>query len=115
MKAAAEHQSQRFESSEKRPGRYLTGESFDLGNIVTFNHTENRNDIAEKKKQPSLFKLHLELVQDEDGTTLRLSAGEEALLNKYARMKTGISRDIIVPADMTLHKTQIFDIMNISG
>ncbi len=103
MKATAERQSPHFEKTENQPEKNITGGRIDLENIELFNHDDHRNIKAEKIKRPSLFKLRLELVQDEDGTPLRLSAEEESILNRYARMQTGISRDIIVPADMTLH------------
>ena len=60
-------------------------------------------DKAGKKKAPTVYKLHLELVQDEDGTPITLDAEEEELLFKYAKCKAGFCRDILVPANMTLH------------
>ena len=103
MKAAAKRQDPHFGKTEAQQTSLMIGDGIHLDSISVFNREENRSSKAEKKKNPSLFKLHLELVQDEDGTPLRLSEEETAQLNRFARMKTGISRDIIVPADMTLH------------
>ena len=103
MRSAAERQNTHYEKTGNHASIKKTGGQFDLDEIVLFNHDDCRNNRAKKVKKPSAFKLHLELVQDEDGTPLRLSDEEEALLTRYARMKAGISRDIIVPADMTLH------------
>lgn len=60
-------------------------------------------DLAGKKKAPSVYKLRLELVQDEDGTPISLSAEDEELLCKYAKFKASFCREILVPAEMTLH------------
>ncbi len=48
-------------------------------------------------KKPMALKLHLEL--DTEG----LSAEELCILKEHGKMKKAISRDIIIPADMTLH------------
>ena len=64
---------------------------------------ESLSMIEKMDRTPKAYRLHLELVQDEDGTAIRFSSDEEEILRKYARYRTGFSRDIIVPSDMTLH------------
>ena len=64
---------------------------------------ESLSMIEKMDRTPKAYRLHLELVQDEDGTAIRFSSEEEEILRKYARYRTGFSRDIIVPSDMTLH------------
>lgn len=103
MKAAAKRQDPHFAKTEALQTSHMIGDELHLNSIPVFHREDNRNSKAEKKKNPSLFKLHLELVQDENGTPLRLSDEEIAQLKRFARMRTGISRDIIVPVDMTLH------------
>lgn len=78
-------------------------EYIDLGEVLTEKPVEAENSISKKKKAASLFKLHLELVQDGGGTPIRLNSVDEELLREYAKYKEGFSRDIIVPAEMTLH------------
>lgn len=62
-------------------------------------HTERKNiegdtDMDIKEQKFKVYKLHLEL--DTEG------ADFEAL-KKYGKVKNGITRDVLVPADMTLH------------
>jgi len=43
-----------------------------------------------------VLKLHLELVTDLDDY-------EQDILRKYGKVENGVTRDILVPGDMTLH------------
>lgn len=43
-----------------------------------------------------ILKLHLELVTDLDDY-------EQDILRKYGKVENGVTRDILVPGDMTLH------------
>ena len=101
MKHIAERQIN--DSDHKTENKTTTKRGFIMGNVLHFKPFEKENSKAKLKKAPSLFKLHLELVQDEDGTPIQFSPEEEALLSKYAKFITGFSRDIVVPGDMTLH------------
>ncbi len=85
---------------EKHP---MNKEGVNMGNVLQFKPVETENHPSKVKKPPSLFKLHLELVRDDNGTPIRFSTDENALLKQYANFNNGFSRDIIVPADITLH------------
>lgn len=50
-----------------------------------------------KGDKPVALRLKLELIMD------LFDDGDESLLRKYAKMKEGLTREIIVPGDMTLH------------
>lgn len=56
-------------------------------------------DIPEMyvKKSPSVLKLHLELVLDD------IDESGWSILRRYGRVTNGISRDVLVSSDMTLH------------
>lgn len=49
------------------------------------------------RKEPSIFKLHLELVLG------RINEKDKKLLKKHGKAQQGISRDMLVRGDMTLH------------
>ncbi len=48
-------------------------------------------------KAPDVFRLHLEL------DLKQMDEAEMSVLKKYSKVNTGVTRDILVPADMTLH------------
>ena len=101
MKRIAARQINDSESAEKTKTTQRKG--FDRGNMLQFKSAEMENSKSKLKKAPSLYRLHLELVQDEDGTPIKFSPEEGALLSKYAKFKVGFSRDIVVPDNMTFH------------
>lgn len=100
MKHIAERQISGLDHERKNK---TTKRGLNMGNVLRFKPAEKEDSKAKLKKAPSLYKLHLALVQDEDGTPIPFSPEEEALLSKYAKFRTGFSRDIVVPGDMTLH------------
>ncbi len=62
-------------------------------------HNSNKNisiyeDEDMRERQNKIYKLHLEL--NMDGVDMEV-------LKKYGKVKSGISRDILVPSDITLH------------
>ena len=60
---------------------------------------EREKQLQGKRPFPYAIKLHMEL----DTSQAYLDKHEKALLKKYGKMNTAISRDIIVPGDITLH------------
>lgn len=101
MRSIAERQINDSERAEKT--KTTTRKGLNMGNVLQFKPAEKENSKSKMKKAPSLYKLHLELVQDEDGMPIQFSPEEEVLLSKYAKFKAGFSRDIVVPGNMTLH------------
>lgn len=74
----------------KRTAPDERGKEMEDGKVIQFKDKSNNN-------KPDVLKLHLELDMkyvDEE---------ERQVLKKYGSMKNAISRDILVPADITLH------------
>ena len=63
------------------------------------NRSHEEDNMATKKKVNQVIKLHLELDLSEDG----LDELELDVLRSHGGMKKAISRDVLVPGDITLH------------
>lgn len=63
---------------------------------------QERPSKAAKKYLPAVFKLHFELV-DYNGSSFKFKTEEELILAKYAKVSESISRDVLVPASMSLN------------
>lgn len=103
MRIAAERQVPLPEKKEFVAGNPIEIPEYEIGEIIYDKPAQKENSSSKTIKVPSLYKLHLELVKDEEGSPIQLNKDEITLLQKYARFNTGFSRDIVVPADMTLH------------
>ena len=73
-----------------------------MKNIDKLFEKKRRPDTSVKKYIPSVLKLRFELV-NEDGSCLNLRKKEKAVLGKYAKMKEGFIREVIVPSGMSLN------------
>lgn len=58
-----------------------------------------REQLGEARPFPYAIKLHLAL----DDSCMMLEEHEKAILKKHGRVEKSISRDVVVPGDMTLH------------
>ena len=61
-----------------------------------------RPSKAAKKYLPAVYELRFELV-NYDGSNFKFKPEQELILAKYAKCSEGISRDVIVPASMSLN------------
>ena len=73
-----------------------------MKNVDKLFDKERRPDTSVKKYIPSVLKLRFELV-NEDGSCLSLSREDKAILGKYAKVKDGFIREVIVPSDISLN------------
>lgn len=103
MRIAAERQVPLPEKKEFVADNPIEIPEYEIGEIIYDKPTQKENSSSKTIKAPSLYRLHLELVKDEEGSPVQLNKDEVTLLQKFARFNTGFSRDIVVPADMTLH------------
>ncbi|WP_367567943.1 hypothetical protein [Lacrimispora sp.] len=72
----------------------------EMGRMMRLNITEERNSQLDGGRPiPYAIKLHLKLDNEEQ----YLDDSEREILRKYGKMKEWITRDFIVPGDITLH------------
>lgn len=86
------------ESLNDNKGAYERMERIILGEPV---RKEDRPAIASRKYIPSVLKLHLELV-DYRGQSISFTKEEQEILRTYAKCNATFSREVLVPAEMSL-------------
>lgn len=111
MKAALEAQGSKFGTIGATDGismneEVIQKERIDLDAMMSqfgeFIKKEDRPNTSVKKYDPAVFKLKLELV-DYDGSKIEYTDEEKGILNKYAKMRDGFVREVIVPSSMSLN------------
>lgn len=81
---------------------YEKEKSMEFNGIGKIIEKGERPTKSARKYLPAVFKLHLELV-DYDGNDFEFEPEEELILAKYAKVFESISRDVYVPASMSLN------------